>query len=343
MEHIAVDLGGRESQVCIRDEQGTIVEERRWPTARLGEYFQKHSSARVVVETSAEAFAVADEALKAGHEVRVVPATLVRCLGVGSRGVKTDKKDAQVLSEASCRINLPSVHIPSEQSRDWKALCGARECLVESRTKLINHTRGWLRTKVKQVRKGAAQTFPKRVREKLLSTSEGMPMYIERQLCCIEALNEQILLADKELGSIALENETCRRLMTVPGVGPVTSLRFVAAVDEISRFPSAHPLQSYLGLTPGEDSSSQRERKTSITKAGAPKLRWALVQAAWAAWRTCPEDPMVEWAKEIAQRRGRRIAIVALSRKIAGILHALWSDGTTYDSKRGASPKVKSI
>ena len=91
-----------------------------------------------------------------------------------------------------------------------------------------------------------------------------------------------------------------------------------------------------MGLTPGENSSSTRERKTSITKAGAPIVRFLLVQAAWCAMRTRPDDPMVQWAREVAKRRGRQIAVVALSRKLAGILYAILRDGTGYQSMRGA-------
>jgi transposase len=118
--------------------------------------------------------------------------------------------------------------------------------------------------------------------------------------------------------------------MTAPGVGPVTAVRFVAALDEAARFPNAHALESYLGLTPGENSSSERQRRTGITKAGPRELRRALVQAAWTAFRTQPSAPMVRWATQIAARRGRFIAIVALARKMAGILFALWRDGTSY-------------
>ncbi len=257
-------------------------------------------------------------------------------LGSGSRRVKTDKKDARVLSEVSCRIDIPSVHIPSARARDWKTLCSARDCLVASRTKLINHVRGWLRTQLAEVRSGGVQTFPERVEEKLLSRPEGMPVYIDRELTVIKTLNEQIVAADKELEEIAARETRCRNVMTVPGVGPVTALRFVATIDDVSRFPGAHALQSYLGLTPGENSSSTRERKTSSTKAGAPAMRWLLVQAAWCAWRTRPDDPMVRWAKQVAQRRGNQIGIIALSRKLAGILYAILRDGTRYESKRGS-------
>jgi transposase len=290
----------------------------------------------VIVETSAEAFRIADLALSCGHEVRVVPATLVKTLGVGSRGVKNDEKDARVLSEVSCRIDLPSVHIPSAASRQLKSICGSREALVETRTKLVNNVRGWMRTQLWRIRGGDASSFPDRVRGHGQRLEMPLPEHVERQLVVIEAMNQQIKAADRQLASIAKQHPICRLLMSVPGVGPVTSVRFVAAIDQVSRFAGAHAVQSYLGLTPGENSSSERQRNTGITKAGPGALRWTLIQGAWSAWRSRPRDPMVQWAQRIAARRGKSIAIVALARKIAGIMFALWRDGTTYRATRAA-------
>jgi transposase len=130
VKHVAIDLGGRESQICIRDAAGAIVEERRYQTRLLPRLMKSWEPSRVIIETSAEAFAIADAALAVGHQVRVVPATLVKTLGVGDRGVKTDRKDARKLSEVSCRIDLPSVHVPSELARRLKSVCGNREELV---------------------------------------------------------------------------------------------------------------------------------------------------------------------------------------------------------------------
>ena len=135
MDHIAVDLGGWESQICVRSSDGTVLEERRCQTSLLGAYLRGRPKSRVVVETCSEAFGVADAAVEAGHEVRVVPATLVRSLGVGARRTKTDRRDARALSEVSCRIDLPSVHIPSAPSRERKALCSMRDALVRARTR----------------------------------------------------------------------------------------------------------------------------------------------------------------------------------------------------------------
>ncbi len=332
MDHVAIDLGGRESQICVRKADGVVVEERRWRTRALDEFLAKKSRSRVVMETCSESFRIADLALKYGHEVRVVPATLVRALGVGERGVKTDRRDAQKLSEVSCRIDLPSVHIPAALSRQRKALCGMRESQVEARTKLINSVRGWLRAEALRPRSGSTGTFAARVRALYQTQQQSAPAFVERQLVAIEQLTEHIRQADRELAQTANGDSVCQRLMTAPGVGPVTAVRFVAALDEVTRFSNAHAVQSYLGLVPGESSSSDRQRRTGITKAGSPKVRWALVQAAWAARRSRKVDPMVEWSLEVEKRRGRRIAVTALARRIAGVLFAMWRDGTAYDA-----------
>jgi transposase len=162
---------------------------------------------------------------------------------------------------------------------------------------------------------------------------------VERLLESIEALSVQINAADREVAQLAKSDPVCRRLMTVPGVGPVTAVRFVAALDEIHRFADAHKVESYLGLVPGESSSSERQQRLSITKAGAPAVRWVLVQAAWCIRRSrqASAEPLQQWNAEVERRRGKRIATVALARKLVGILFAMWRDGTTFDSRRAAA------
>jgi transposase len=334
MEHIAIDLGGKKSQICVRDAQGKIVEELRCETDWLDEYLKTKKPGRVILETCTEAFLVANQAKSAGHEVRVVPGMLVRTLGVGARKTKTDRRDAQALSEVSTRIDLPSVHIPSQRARELRAMCGARDRLLSAQTQLINFVRAWLRGEGLRIRSGATETYAKRVRE-----LGKLPSYIERELNVLDTLKEQIAAADKELKEISEKDPVCKRLMTVPGVGPLTSVRFFSTVDKIDRFDTAHKLESYLGLAPGENSSSERQRKTSITKAGPSAMRWVLVQAAWVARTKCnyPEAlPLKCWAEEIKKRRGSCIATVAMARKLAGILFAIWRDGTVYQPKLAA-------
>lgn len=338
MQHVAIDLGGTKSQVCVRRADGQILHESSVETARLGPYLKRQPTSRVILETCAEAFHVADLALGHGHEVRVVPATLVRTLGVGARRIKTDRRDAQVLSEVSCRIDLPSVHVPTDLARQRRSMCTLREELIATRTALINCVRGWARTHVLKIRSGDMTTFPKRTRDAALQTPDGLPQFVERLLTSIEAINTQIAPADAELAGLAKDDPVCKRLMSVPGVGPVSAVRFVAALDDRARFPSAHAVQSFLGLTPGEKSSSGRQQRTGITKAGPAPVRRALVQAAWNFRRLRPLDPISQWAMEIERRRGKFIATVAVARKLAGVLFALWRDGSTYAPGRTPEP-----
>jgi transposase len=329
MEHCAIDLGGKKSQVCVRSAEGQVLLEQRCDTLALPELLRGLAPCRVILETAAEAFRVADAARDAGHEVRVVPATLVRTLGVGSRRTKTDKRDAQVLSEVSSRIDLPSVHIPSAASREIKTICGIHDALTGSRTKLINNVRGWLRGQGLRVRSGATRTFAARVRE-----AEKLPEYIVRQLELIERLGSDIAASENRIAAIAESSQLCRRLMTVPGVGPSAAVRFVAAIDEVERFASAHKLEAYLGLAPGESSSSERQQRLSITKAGPATVRWTLIQCAWILRIRCHRPgarALQLWAAQIEKRRGKCIATVALARRLAGILYALWRDGTEFD------------
>ncbi|MCA9582419.1 MAG: IS110 family transposase [Myxococcales bacterium] len=332
MDHIAIDLGSRESQICVRNESNEITEERRIGTDELSSWLQNRLPGRLVLETCSESFGLADTARQFGHEVRVVPSTLVRSLGVGARRIKTDRRDAQVLSAASVRIDLPSVHVPSVASRQVKSLCTSRETLVEARTKLICSVRGFFRTHRHKIPSGGSSTFASRAQH----AGFTLPPHILAMLRTIDGLSAEITALDVSVAQMAKGDALCSRLMTVPGVGPVTALRFVAAVDDVQRFHDAHQLESYFGLVPGEHSSGNRKTRTSITKAGSVKVRWVMVQAAWSAWRCRPNDPMVQWAQRIAERRGRKVAILALARKIAGILFALCRNGKSYDPSRAA-------
>jgi len=132
--------------------------------------------------------------------VRVVRSTLSKQLGVGERGIKTDLRDARKLSEVSCRIDLPSVHVPSENARVLRSLIRSRELLVTMRTRSINHVRGWLRTQLWTLRKGATNALPQRVRER--ARPDNVPPHIEQMLLVIEALNSQVLASDRQLRAL---------------------------------------------------------------------------------------------------------------------------------------------
>lgn len=156
-------------------------------------------------------------------------------------------------------------------------------------------------------------------------------------------LNAAIAAADARMARRLGADQIARRLATTPGVGPVTAVAFRATLDDVARFARPGQVAAYLGLVPGEYSSGERQHRGAITKAGNTRLRWLLVQAAWGIWRArhAAALPLRTWAQRVAARRGKGIAVVALARRLAGILFALWRDGTRFDPARVGGRRTK--
>ena len=152
----------------------------------------------------------------------------------------------------------------------------------------------------------------------------------------LTTLDAEIRQADEAVRQIAVHDPVVARLTSAPGIGPVTAAAFVATLDRADRFAGAHQVESYLGLIPSEDSSADYRRRGHITKAGNPRMRWLLVQAAWAVWHSKKADAqsLRAWAQRIAHRRGKSVAIVALARRLAGIVFAMWRDETPFEAAR---------
>ena len=160
--------------------------------------------------------------------------------------------------------------------------------------------------------------------------------YLPRFFSLSNTLGEQIGQADEQLAAVSKSEPLIKRLCHIPGVGPVTSITFVAILGEAKRFSSAKQVRAYLGLVPKEDSSGERKLRGHITKAGNSRVRSLLVEVSWLILSSRKEElrGLKQWALRIAERRGRRVAVVALARKLAGILYALWRDGTEFDPAR---------
>ena len=335
MKHIAIDLGSKKSQVCIRDSKGSILKEVRVKTLDLKKLIESEEPANIVMEASSEAFHVARQMTLLKHKVTVVPSVLSRALAVGARGVKTDLKDAQALSHASCSIaELPSVYVPPQDVQEMRELVHGRRFLVGQRTRTINSIRGWGRCRLLSIKSGTSPTFGARLEEAMGATQ--IPGHIEARLKVLETLNQQIAVVTKEIRDAAKRRKVSQLLQTVPGVGPQVSTAFEAAIGTPERFQSAAAVTSYLGLTPGENSSGERERKTHITKAGYSELRCLLVLAAHVAMQRRKDEPIVQWALKVEVTRGKQKAVVALARKMAGVMWAVWKRSEPYDAKRAA-------
>lgn len=348
MDHIGMDLGKKESQIAILTEAGELIEKRmRTERERLTPYFKDRPPAKILMESSTISEWVARLLEDLGHEVIVADPNYAPMYAQRSRRVKTDKRDALALAEA-CRLGAyRPAHRTSEEQRHVRAVLGVRDSLVRSRARFVTLAQAILSREGIRVPTGSSGCFVARVGK--LELSERLRAEIAPLLAMLEPLNAQIELLDANLGELANSDERVKRLITVPEVGRVTAVAYVATLDEAGRFRGAHQVEADLGLVPREWSSSEVQRRGSITKSGNSRMRWLLVEAAWrlATHRKRPETQALrEWAERIARRRGKRIAIVALARKLSGILYAMWRDGSAYDPTKlkGAVPsKVEQV
>ncbi len=184
------------------------------------------------------------------------------------------------------------------------------------------------------MRSGTITTFSKRVDK--LAVPQWLIELIAPARTVMAELNTQMLAVEKSISDIVAEDPVVQRLCTAPGIGPVTAVAFVSTLDLVQRFDSAHKVQAYIGLVPSEFSSGERQHRGAITKTGNTRLRWLLVEATWSVMRSRKShtEELRLWALAIAARRGPRIAIVALGRTLAGVLFAMWRDGTAFGEKR---------
>jgi transposase len=336
VESIGIDVHKMNSQICIVDENGEVIEERRIHTdrERFAAVLGKRSKARVLIEASTESEWVARCLEELGHEVIVADPNFAAMYATRSKRVKTDRRDARTLAEA-CRLGAyRRAHRTSEEQRRVRAELAVRDALVGTRTRYISVVRALLRREGIGVRSGGSSTFQARVRE--LSLPQWLEAEISPLLAVMEKLNEEIRAADDGIAKRAKADAVARRLCTAPGVGVVTAVAFRATLDEAGRFRGAHQVECYLGLVPREMSSGEKQHRGRITKSGNARARWLLVEAAWAVWRSRTEQtaPLRAWAQRIASRRGKRVAMVALARRLAGILFGMWRDGTSFEPRK---------
>jgi transposase len=336
MEYVGIDLHKKESQICILAEGGELIERRvRTERGRFAEVFARRPQSRILLEASTESEWVARCLEGLGHEVVVADPNFAPMYAARRRTVKTDRRDARALADACVLGAYRPAHRLSDAQRHVRGRLGVREALVRTRTRYIAVIRSRLRQDGWRVPTGSAEGFSRRVLALPLPgrlRSEVAPL-----LAVMQHVNAQLAYSDERIGALTGTDARVRRLRSVPQVGPVTAAAFVAALDDARRFRRAHEVEAYLGLVPQEWSSGETQRRGRITKAGSGRVRWLLIQAAVSMLRV--RDPRTaglrDWAERIAARRGRKIAVVALARRLAGVLFALLRDGTLYEARDG--------
>jgi transposase len=339
---IGIDLHKRESQLCIQTPEGMFVECRIATTReRFTTVLAPYAPARVLLEAATESEWVARHLEAAGHTVIVADPNFAPMYATRSRRVKTDKRDARTLCEACGRATYQPTHRVSEAQRHARAELTVRTTLVRTRTRCVSVIKAAVRREGLRLSAGTPEHTARKLA--VLPLSPAARDEVAPLLALIAALNTQIDAADARLGDLAAASGPAVLLQSMPMIGPVTALGVVAALDDVRRFPSADHVAAYLGLVPSEHSSGDRQRRGHITKRGETRTRWLLVEAAWRIMRSTNPTlaPLQQWTARIIARRGRRIGFVALVRRLATLLYALWHTGTPYRGAPGRRPTAE--
>ena len=334
MVYGAIDLHMRHSQIRIVDADGKPLREQRIVTSRAHfvKGFAGFGPMRILVETGTESEWVAQTLEAAGHEVTVADPNYAPMYGETTRRVKTDRRDVAALAEANRRGWYRAAHRTSAGQRDTKQILRARRLLVQQRSGAVSLLRSLLRQSGYRLGTGSCDTVPARVARLAVGGELGETL---GPLCRqIAALTREIHALDTRLQTRTASDAIVARLRSVPGVGVIVATTFRAFIDRHERFAHAGQVSAAIGLVPREDSSAERRHRGHITKAGPRELRSLLIQAAWVCWRHGGSGTLRAWVDRLAARRGRRIAVVALARRLSRILFAIWRDDTTFDLKK---------
>src|SRR6516164_3935400 len=334
MEHYAgIDVSLELSSVCVVDAQGKIVKEAKVasePEAVVA-FFEALGFAvkRIGLEAGPLSHWLHAGLKEAGFETVLLETRHVKA-ALSAMTVKTDRKDARGLAQLLRMGWFQPVHAKSMASQEVRALLVGRKQLLGRLIDVELSIRGILRGFGPKVGAVTRKGFEARIRE-LVTGQATLERIAEAMLSARAALKAEYEKLHKAVLAIVREDAVCRRLVTVPGVGPLVAVTFKSAVDDPSRIAKSKAVGALFGLTPKKYQSGEKDVTGGITRTGDEMVRTALYEAANVLLsRITRFSKLKRWGMDVAKRRGLKRAKVALPRKIGVILHRMWVDGTTY-------------
>jgi transposase len=333
-QYVGLDVSQRETAVCVVSETGQVIFEGKAKSdpGDLTRLLRKHAplAERIGFETGAMSSWL-------WHELRRVELPVV-CIdarhahaALSVRMNKSDQNDARGLAELVRVGWYREIKVKSEESQKIRAILVARARLVSMRRDIENQVRSLIKEYGLLFPRAIGQQFRNTVND-LLGEDHQLLIVVAPLLSIHEHICRQQSEFDDEVRRLAKEDETTRRLMTVPGVGVITALTFRHTIDDPSRFRSASLVGAYLGLTPRRKQSGETDTSGKISRWGDRLLRTYLFEAATVLlYRTKKWSSLKAWGMRLAKRIGMKKAKVAIARKIAVILHCIWVDGTSFE------------
>jgi len=340
MEHFAgLDVSVKETSVCIVDDTGKIVREVKVasePDALLPVLTNPaYRFKRIGLEAGPLSQWLFSALAEAGLPVICVETRHMQA-ALKAQINKTDRNDARGIAQMM-RVGLyRPVHVKTLRSQKLRMLLTHRKLLQSKAIAVENDLRATLRNFGLKVGMVGTVKFEARIKE-LVENLPDLAALVEPLLVVRRVLREQIGILHRRLLVIVRDDAVCRRLMTVPGVGPVVSLTYRATVDVPARFRKSKAVGAAFGLTCFKYQSGEIDRSGRISRCGDEMMRVMLYEAAQSMLHSKKWSWLKAWAMQIARRRGKKKAIVALARRLAVIMHRIWVDGTEFRWARDAA------
>jgi transposase len=341
---IGMDLGDKFCQLCVlHGVSRESVEESKVPTtpAAIERYFAGRSPSRVVMEVGTHSGWISRKLSDLGHEVLVADPRRVRALAGDSD--KDDPLDAEFLARVGCmdpKLLKPIQH-RSEQTQAALAMIRARDKLVQARTKLINCVRGLVKTTGERLPSCSSERFHKLEEQIPTVLAEA----VKPLMASISAITQQVRRYDQLIKEKAQNDyPQTGALEQVGGVGPVTALAFVLVIENAARFAKSRAVGPYLGLCRRRYKSGESDPELRISKRGDALLRRLLVGSAqYILGPFGPESDLRRWglAHATGGKNAKKRAVVAVARKLAVLLHHLWTTGEIYQPLFNADRQAK--
>ena len=331
--YAGIDVSLELSSVCVVDANGKILREAKVASdpESLSAFFRELglSLSRIGMEAGPLSQWLHAGLVSEGFAVLLLETRHVKA-ALSAMTVKTDRRDARGIAQLLRMGWFRPVHCKSLPSQDIRTLLSGRKLLLCKVIDVELSIRGLLRGFGLKMGKVSQGRFAARVRE----LAVGQPMLesvTEAMLRAREVLRTEVATLHRQVLAIVRADEVCRRFMTAPGVGALTALTFKSGVDDPGRFSSSKAVGAHFGITPKKYQSGETDITGGISKVGDAMVRMALYEAAQVMLtRTTRFSTLKRWAMQVAQRRGMKRAIVALSRKLATVLHRMWVDSTDF-------------
>jgi transposase len=334
MDHFAgLDVSVKETSICIVDDTGKIVREVKVasePEALLQVltnpvYYFK----RIGLEAGPLSQWLFSALAEMGLPVICVETRHMRAV-LKAQINKTDRNDARGIAQMMRAGLYRPVHVKTLRSQKLRMLLTHRKLLQSKAIAIENDLRATLRNFGLKVGVVGATKFEVRIKE-LVENLPDLVVLVEPLLIVRRVLHEQIDILHRRLLAVVRNDDVCRRLMTIPGVGPVVALTYRVTVDVPARFKNSKAVGAAFGLTPARYQSGESDRTGGISRCGDEMMRAMLYEAAQIMLiRTTKWSWLKAWAMKIAKNRGMKTAIVALARRLAVIMHRIWIDGTEF-------------